>query len=123
MNRSKTLTANIDSFKEKTIEEFKAKEEAAKLASSKPTDPPISGISLDDLLGKHLLLLYRETRSLMMESANGEKLSKESAQCLRDNLKLLLELKMREKDILEDLSDEELEKAANVNSQSSTKSD
>lgn len=115
--RAKTLTPGISEFKDKVIEEFKAKEaEAAKAASAPPQDPLVKDISLDDLLGKHLLLLYRETRSLLQESARGEKLSRESAQCLRDNLKLLLELKENEKKLLEDLSDEELEKMARVNS-------
>lgn len=87
----------------------KAVEAPPTLATSHPSDPKVSDISLDDLIGKHLLIIYRDTRQLLIESVTG-KLSKESSQCLRDNLKLLLELKDREKDIFEDIPEEELRK-------------
>jgi hypothetical protein len=72
-------------------------------------DPAIIDISLDDLLGKSLLILYREIRNLLIESSGG-KLDKDSSQNLRDYIKLLNELKTKEKDVLNTLSDEELEK-------------
>lgn len=75
---------------------------------SKPeTDIKVTDISLDDLIGKYYLILHRETKNLLIESAAG-KLDKDSSQCMRDNIKLLLELKKKEKELLESLTDEEL---------------
>lgn len=73
------------------------------------SDPKISDISLDDLLDKHLLILFRETKNLLMESSSG-KLNKDNSQCMRDNIKLLIELKKKEKELLDALSDEDLER-------------
>ncbi len=79
-----------------------------------PPDPKLTDISLDELLSKSILILYREIRSLLLESSTG-KLCKDSAQSLRDYIKLLNELKEREKDVLESLSDEQLKEIANEN--------
>lgn len=75
-------------------------------------DPKISDISLDELLGKSLLILYREIRSLTEESTKG-KLCKDSAQSLRDYIKLMNELKDKEKELLENLTNEQLKELAN----------
>lgn len=74
-------------------------------------DIKMSDISLDDLLEKHLLVLYRETKSLLTESVHG-KLSKDSSNCMRDNIKLLMDLKKKEKEILDNLSEEDLARLA-----------
>lgn len=74
-------------------------------------DPAIADISIDDLLGKSLLILYRETRHLL-GSSKEKKLSKDDAACVRDNIKLLQELKKREQEVLDELSDEELEEVS-----------
>ncbi len=72
--------------------------------------PKAADINLSNLMDKHLLLLYRETKALMIESAKGNKLSKDSALAMRENLKLIMDLKKKEKDMLDNLSDEELSK-------------
>ena len=71
-------------------------------------DPLKSDISLTDLMDSHLLLLYRETRALLLESATGGKLNKDSALSMRENLKLIMELRKKEKELLESMSDEEI---------------
>lgn len=73
-------------------------------------DPKPSQISLGELMDKHLLLLYRETRALLMESGNGGRLSKDSATMMRENLKLIVELRKKEKELLDQLSDDEIKK-------------
>lgn len=80
------------------------------LPKKRNRDPKPSDISLNDLMDKHLLLLYRETKMLLQESSKGAKLSKESALCVRENLKLLMELKKKEKELLDTASDAELKK-------------
>lgn len=71
-------------------------------------DKPLSEISIDGLLGDGLLGLYREMRNLLFLSSKG-KLSPADAKDLRDTVKLIFELKDREKELLEGLSTEELE--------------
>jgi len=61
-------------------------------------------------MDSHLLLLFRETRALLIESAKGEKLSKDSSQAMRENMKLIMELKKKEKELLETLTDDEIAK-------------
>lgn len=80
--------------------------------SETPSDPLPKDINLDDLISKHLLILYRETRSLMVESASG-KLSKDSAISMRDNMRLLFELKKKERELLDNLTDEDIVKLLN----------
>lgn len=71
-------------------------------------DPPLSEISISQLIDDGLLVLYREIRNLKMLSAKG-KLDANSARDLRDHIKLLFELKDREKDALKGLTEEQLE--------------
>lgn len=83
--------------------------------NSKPTtplppkspEPVISDISIDGLIGDGLLVLYREIKNLLIRSVSG-KLERSDSQDLRDHLKLLFEIKDREKDFLKNLSEEEL---------------
>lgn len=70
--------------------------------------PKANEISLTDLVNKHLLLLYRETRHLLVESTTG-KLSKDSSTAMRENIRLLMEMKKKEKDLLDTLSNDELD--------------
>lgn len=73
-------------------------------------EPSPSGINLSSLMDKHLLLLYRETKHLLTESASGGKLSKDSSYAMRENLKLIMDLKKKEKELLDNLSNEDLAK-------------
>lgn len=73
----------------------------------KPVDPSTSEISVDRLIDDGLLILYREIRNLKMLSANG-KLEPNDAKDLRDHVKLLFELQLRQNQILKNLTDEEL---------------
>lgn len=73
-------------------------------------DPPKSDINLNDLLDSHLLLLYRQTRALLIASAQNGLLGKDESHCMRENLKLIMELKKKEKELLDELSDEEIER-------------
>lgn len=71
-------------------------------------DIPVSDISVARLIDDSLLVLYREVKNLLIASSKG-KLDAVSARDLRDNLKLLFELKDREKDLLKNLTDEEIQ--------------
>jgi hypothetical protein len=71
-------------------------------------DIPTQDISIDRLMGDGLLGIYREVKNLLSLSARG-KLSPSDAKDLRDIVKLLFELKDREKALLKDLSLEDLE--------------
>lgn len=72
----------------------------------------VSEISVDRLIDDTLVTLYREVKNLLILSARG-KLDPTNARDLRDNLKLLFELKQREKDLLKGLTDDELRAKAN----------
>lgn len=65
---------------------------------------------LDNLLSKCLTILDREVRHLMLLSL--DKLSKDNAHSLREHTKLIMDLKKREKELLEDMPDEDLERLA-----------
>lgn len=71
------------------------------------TPPPISDISVARLIDDGLVVLYREVKNLLILSSRG-KLEPNDAKDLRDHLKLLFELKDREKDSLSGLTDEQL---------------
>lgn len=71
----------------------------------------VSDISIARLIEDGLLVLFREIKNLKALSVNG-KLPPNDARDLRDHLKLLFELKDREKGLLDTMSDEELEKLA-----------
>lgn len=68
----------------------------------------ISDVSIQRLIDDSLTVLYRETKNLMKLSVNG-KLDAPNARDLRDNLKLLFELKEREDATLSGMTDEEIE--------------
>lgn len=70
-------------------------------------DPLISEISVESLIGDSLLVLFRETKQLLVESSAG-KLNKDSSKDLRDNLKLLFEIKDREDGFLDALTDDQI---------------
>jgi len=78
-----------------------------------PQDPIPSEINLSELLDKHLLVLYRETRSLLQETAHGDPLTKDRAHSMRENIKLLMDLIKKEKELLSSLPKEELDKLLN----------
>ncbi len=71
--------------------------------------PPISEISIDGLLGDGLVALHREIKNLLIASAKG-KLDAADARDLRDHIKLLFEIREREKSLLTNISTEDLEK-------------
>lgn len=98
--------AKIDPKKAEIIEQA-LKDDAP---DSAPTsDPKPSDIDLDDLLDKQTLILYRETKNLLIESSKGL-LSPAASGSLERVMKLTAELRKRQKELLENLSDEELEK-------------
>lgn len=70
-----------------------------------------SDISIQRLIDDSLLVLSREIKNLKALSING-KLEPNDARDLRDHLKLLFELKDRESESLQGLTDEDLEKQA-----------
>ena len=74
-------------------------------------DVTVVDLSLDSFMEKYLHLLHRETKALFLEAAQG-KLSRDSSQSMRDNLKLIMELKKQEKQLLDNLTDDELKKLA-----------
>lgn len=70
---------------------------------------PISDISVARLIDSGLLALHREMHNLLKSSAAG-KLGAADARDLRDTIKLLFELKDREKALLDQLTTEDLVK-------------
>lgn len=84
---------------------------AKALENSNTPEPLAAGdISLDAILGKQLLALERVTRQLVLSASTGN-MTKDEIYSLSTCIKITLELKGLEKDIIEDLSDEDLEKA------------
>lgn len=81
-----------------------------KAATAPPVvDPPkVSDIDISSLIDDGLLALYREIKNILMAGVKG-KLDAPTARDLRDHLKLLFELKDREKEWLKSLSPEKLE--------------
>lgn len=75
---------------------------------------PDPDLSLDDILKRQLLALNRVTVQLTTRSASGD-MTKDEIQSLATCIKVTLELKAKENELLDTLSDEELEKAANAN--------
>lgn len=88
------------------LKEF-TKQVNSEQAERDASGPLISDISVDKLVGEGLLALSREIRNLLTASAQG-KLDPASARDLRDHLKLLFELKDREGNNLDGMSDAEL---------------
>lgn len=87
-----------------------AKVPPAETPGAPPTvkEEPKADADLDNLLSKCLIILDREVRHLMMLSM--EKLNKDNAHSLREHTKLIMDLKKREKELLDDLPEGELEK-------------
>lgn len=85
--------------------------------AEKPHLPDGRNVSLTDLLEKNLALLYQETRYLMEESRSQGKLSKDSAYAMRENMKLIMDLKKKERELLDALTVEELEQLAREESE------
>ncbi len=75
-------------------------------------EPNRDDVSLDDLLSRCLITLWRQVYALQEASSGGGKLTPAQALELRENTKLLMDLKKREKDLLDKMSDEELEELA-----------
>lgn len=115
MSESKRIHIHPDQIR-------KVKEEEAEIArkSKLPPDLPISDISFGDLLDRSRLILHREIGNLTYESSQG-KLSKDSAQSLRDYVKLLTDLNEREKELVKDLSADQLKEITNESQQTSSK--
>lgn len=84
-------------------------------ALEQPSLPPrpivVSDASLDNILNRQLLALERVTLQLLT-SANSGKMTGAEIQSLATCIKITLELKSNEKELLADLSDEQLEAAA-----------
>lgn len=76
-----------------------------------PTEGIVIISSVDELTAKTLEILRREITNLMIESSGG-KLQPASSKSLVDYIKLLDELKKKEKELLEEASDEFLKKLA-----------
>jgi hypothetical protein len=95
------------------IQKHEAKKLEQDRVSSVGPDKALSDVSIDGLIGDGLLCLDREMRNLKFATARG-KLSAPEAKDLRDTVKLLFELKDREKELLEALGDEDLEKASST---------
>lgn len=72
---------------------------------------PTPDVSLDDILKRQLTALDRVTRQLTTKSSTGA-MSKDEIQSLATVLKITMELKIREKEVLDDMDDEDLKKAA-----------
>lgn len=75
-----------------------------------PKEEISSDINLSDLLERHLHILFRETKALMEQSSRG-KLDRDAAHSMRENLKLILDLLKKEKEILQGFTGEDLKKA------------
>lgn len=71
-------------------------------------DTVISDISISRLMDQGLVALNREVKNILILSARG-KLEASDARDLRDTIKLLFELKDRERELLNGITDEQLE--------------
>lgn len=72
-----------------------------------PPEQPPSDIDLKDVLDRQLLILWRVTQQLARASAT--ELSKDQIQSLATCIKITMELKAKENELLERLSPEESE--------------
>jgi len=80
-------------------------------ATPKVADISVSDISVTRLIDDGLLAIHREMKNLLMLSAKG-KLDAANARDLRDTVKLLFELQVRENDSLRGLTDDQLKEQA-----------
>jgi len=76
----------------------------------KPAPEELIETNLDKLLEKQLKALSKVTSMLFLASSSG--LTKDEIQSLNTCIKLTMELKAKEKELLDGLTDEELEKLA-----------
>lgn len=103
----------VDPFKEKIVENaIKAEEEAANQAqaASLPAIDPDS--SIDDILKKGLYQIQCLMRVVSRDIQSGNP-HRNTVMNLKDCMAMLMELKKHEQELLDNLSDEELEKLAN----------
>lgn len=77
----------------------------------KNTITPSTDIPIDELMRKGLSCIDKTLKHLMQEAAEGQ-LCRESIMNLKDCMSMLHELKKREADLLDEMSDAELEKLA-----------
>lgn len=81
-----------------------------RVAAPEPEPVPVrTDVSIDSLLNKGLLAIERTMKHIVERSVHGV-LERQDVQNLKDLMSLLQELKASEKDILDKMSDEELEK-------------
>ena len=76
-----------------------------------PDDRKGIDVSLDDILGRQLLALSRVTRQLLGRSTSCD-MTKGEIESLASCIEITLKLKAKEKDLLDSMSTEELEKIA-----------
>lgn len=67
-----------------------------------------SEISLDSILNRQLHILNRVTKQLSLSSSSG--LTKDEIQSLATCIRITMDLKAKENELLDQMSDEELEK-------------
>lgn len=79
-------------------------------AEIKKEEPVPDNISIDALLATGLNAIYRTMRFLMGEIASSAGPTRETIMNLKDVMTMLHDLKKKEQDLLDDISDEELEK-------------
>ena len=92
----------IDPAKSSVIEDLKAKGIEKQEAPSIPTD-----ISIDDLMSRGLQAIYGTMRAIMADVATGAP-SRETVMNLKDIMAMLHDLKKKEQELLDNLSDEQL---------------
>ena len=100
----------IDPAKSQVIEDLKAKGMDTQDADSIPTD-----ISIDDLMGKGLRAIYGTMRAIMADVGTGHP-SRETVMNLKDIMAMLHDLKKKEQELLNNLTDEQLEEILNERS-------
>lgn len=76
----------------------------------KTEDPIPESISIDALLSTGLNAIYRTMRYLMGEISSPGGPSRETIMNLKDIMSMLHDLKKKEQDLMDDFSDEDLEK-------------
>ncbi len=86
------------------------KEEPPKTAAPPPA-LTVQDVLLDDILKRQLTALSRVTRQLVLSATAGY-MTKDEIQSLATCIKVTMELKMKENELLEALTDEDLEKIA-----------
>jgi hypothetical protein len=80
-------------------------------SSSSPVDPPDRTENIDAMLKDGLSLIYLMLRTVRI-NVSGPTLERADVQNLKDIMAMLSDLKEKERDILEEMDDEQLKKAA-----------